>query len=189
MKWLRLLRVFTRRNDAPTHAPFDEVNESFRVGLGDIDLNLHLNNAKYLAYMDLARLEHLVSTGLLYRFMSNECNPIVASTEISYVRELRTFQPFTVSARMLGYDERYFYYEQRFVSEGKLCTHAFLRLACVHGGRGRPIAEVRELLGLPESPPLPAPVLKWREMLDAKRLYARGEPREPAADAATIPAS
>lgn len=176
MSALRFLRVYTRRNDTPTHQAFDEVHEGFRVGLTDIDLNLHLNNAKYLRFMDLARLEHLVSTGLLYRFFRTKTNPIVANTEIAYVRELRTFQRFTVSARLIGYDERYFYYEQRFVSDGKLCTHAFLRLACVREGKGRPIAEVREALGLPDSPPLPEPVLRWREMLVAKQAYARGTP-------------
>lgn len=175
MNLLRFLRVYTRRNDEPTHGPFDEVHEDFRVGVSDIDLNLHLNNAKYLQYMDLARLEHLVSTGLLYRLMRSKTNPIVSSTEISYVRELRTFQPFNVSARMLGYDERYFYYEQRFTSGGRLCTHAFLRLACVHQGKGRPVAEIRDALGLPDSPALPEPILLWREMLGAKRAYGRDE--------------
>ncbi len=173
MSPFRLARIYLRRNDAPTHHAFDEVRCDFRVGLADIDLNLHLNNAKYLRYMDLARLEHLVATGLLYRFIRSRHNPIVAATEIAYVRELRTFQPFTVSARMIGYDERFLYYEQRFVSDGKLCTHAFLRLACVRGGKGRPTSDLREAVGLPDSPALPEPIVRWRAMLEAKRAYAR----------------
>lgn len=172
---LRLIRVYTRRNDAPTHQLFDEVREDFRVGLSDIDLNLHLNNARYLRYMDLVRLEHFISTGLLYSLFREKTNPIVSSTEISYVRELRTFQRFTVSARVVGYDERYFYYEQRFFSEGRIVTHAFIRIACVRGGKTWPIAELRERVSLPDSPALPEPVLRWRDMLAAKSAYARAD--------------
>ncbi len=170
---IRLARVYTRRNDAPTHGIFDEVEEEFRVGPADIDLNLHLNNARYLHYMDRVRLEHFVSTGLLYRMLAQKTNPIVSSTEISYVRELRTFQRFSVSARMVGYDERYFYYEQRFTSDGRLCTHAHLRLACVRAGKSRPIAELREAIALPDSPPLPESVQRWRAMLAEKSASAR----------------
>ena len=60
-----LISAALRRKRPPTHALFDTVSMEFRVRLFDIDLNMHLNNAKYLKYMDRCRLEHAVSTGLL----------------------------------------------------------------------------------------------------------------------------
>ena len=158
---------------------FDAVDSGFRVGLTDIDLNLHLNNARYLKYMDLSRLEHMLATGLLWRMIRARCNSVVANTEISYIRELRTWQKFSASARIVGWDEKYFYYEQRFESEGRLCTHAFIRLASLHGGKSIPVAQVMDRMGLDAvSPELPAPVLLWRDMLAAKREFSRNAPQD-----------
>ena len=170
-----LINVIARRNAPPTHRLYDEVTKSCRVGLTDIDLNLHLNNAKYLKYMDLARLENLLSTGLMWKFIRANIRPIITNTEIAYIRELRTWQEFSVTARFIGIDEKYMYFEQRFTSEGKLCTHAFTRFACVHKGRAQLAPEVFARLGITDpSPALPEPVLLWRDMLDAKKKYALG---------------
>lgn len=168
-----LLKVLAHKNKPPTHQLYDEVTKSCRVGLTDIDFNMHLNNAKYFKYMDLARLEHLLATGMLWKMIAARINPVIAHNEISYIRELRTWQRFTVSARVVGADDKYLYYEQRFMSEGKLCTHSFMRIACLHQGKSRPMAEVFAVLGITSPPPaLPEPVLLWKEMLDAKKKYA-----------------
>lgn len=172
-----LFNVWRRRNATPTHGFFDEVSKEFRVGLSDIDLNLHLNNAKYLRYMDLARLEQMLATGALWKLLPRGTNPIIANTEISYIRELRTFQKFTVSARIVGVDDKYLYFEQRFTSDGKLCTHAFLRLVCVRKGKPRPIADILEWLDVGTPPPaLPEAVLLWKDMLEAKKRLTLAAP-------------
>lgn len=172
---LRLIDVLRRKDAPPTRGLFDEVTQEFRVGLTDIDLNLHLNNAKYLRYMDLARLEHGLVTGLLGGYLRSRTNAVIANTEISYIRELRTWQPFTVSARIAGWDDKYLYFEQRFHADGRLCTHAFIRLAHLHRRKAIPVAAAFERCGIDAvSPPLPEPVLRWKEMLAAKREFARG---------------
>ncbi|MFZ5757752.1 MAG: acyl-CoA thioesterase [Pseudomonadota bacterium] len=168
-----MIKVLRHRNRTPTHGLFDTVRHDRRVGLTDIDFNLHLNNVKYLKYMEQTRLEHLLATGLLWRSLRAGVNSVIANTEISYIRELRTWQPFTVTARIVGWDEKYFYYEQRFESEGRLCTHAFIRLASLHRGKSIPMARMLELTGFRDTPPpLPEPALRWREMLASKRDYA-----------------
>src|SRR5690606_14008023 len=51
--WMfELISAAMRRKRPPTHGLFDTVSMEFRVGLTDLDLNLHLNNAKYLKFMD-----------------------------------------------------------------------------------------------------------------------------------------
>lgn len=175
-----LIKILLYRHAAPTHDLLATVHTNFRVGLTDIDFNLHLNNARYLKYLDRARVEHMLATGLLWRMIRSRCRSVVANTEIGYIRELRTWQPFTVSVRIVGWDEKYFYFEQRFESNGKLCTHVFMRL--VHLEKGKSIASAQALarMGIEAvSPELPEPVLRWREMLAAKRDYSRqtGSPR------------
>lgn len=173
-----LWKVLSARNAPPAIGLHDEVAIDCRVGLTDIDLNLHLNNAKYLKYMDLARLDNMLQNGLMWKFIHSNTRPIITNTEISYIRELRTFQRFSVSARLLGHDDKYLYSEQRFTSDGRLCTHAFTRFATVHKGRARPAPEVLAYIGIEQaSPPLPEPVLIWRDMLDAKKQYALGQPK------------
>lgn len=180
-----LWRVLAHRNAPPAIGLYEAVSIDRRVGLTDIDLNLHLNNAKYLKYMDLARLENMLANGMMWKFIRSNTRPIITNTEIAYIRELRTWQPFSVSARILGYDDKYIYSEQRFMSDGKLCTHAFTRFACVYKGRARPAPEVLAHVGITEpSPSLPEPVQLWRNMLDAKKHYALGSTR-PATDLAT----
>lgn len=172
-----LLHVLSFRNAPPSCGLYDPVSVDCRVGLTDIDLNLHLNNAKYLKYMDLARLENMLQNGMMWKFLRGGVRPIITNTEISYIKELRTWQKFSVSAQLLGNDGKYIYSEQRFTSEGKLCTHAFTRFACVYQGRSRPVSEVLARLGVPDTPPpLPEPVLRWQHMLDAKKTYALGLP-------------
>lgn len=170
-----LFKVLRRRNAVPTRDLFDTTTLDCRVGLTDIDYNLHLNNVKYLKYLERARLENLLANGLLWRMINARVNAVVANTEISYLRELRTWQRFSVSARIVGWDEKFFYFEQRFESDGKLCTHAFVRLASLHNGKSIPMAQMLERVGLEVlTPPLPEPVLRWQDLLAAKRNHAKG---------------
>src|SRR5690606_948133 len=169
---LEMISAALRRKRPPTHALFDTVSMEFRVGLFDIDLNMHLNNAKYLKFMDRCRLEHSVCTGLLNEMIQARCNAVVANTEIAYVRELRPYQQFDVRTRILGWDDKYVYYDQRFESQGKLHTHALLRLVNMYGGKAISPQSVQEMTGINKtSPALPDYVEQWKRLLQTKRRY------------------
>lgn len=169
---LEMISAALRRKRPPTHNLFDTVSMEFRVRLFDIDLNMHLNNAKYLKYMDRCRLEHAVSTGLLDKLIHARCAAVVANTEIAYVREIRPYQYFTVETRILGWDDKYVYYDQRFISKDRLHTHALLRVAHMYGGKAISPQAVQEITGLNmQSPVLPEYVEQWRKLLTAKRRY------------------
>ena len=166
---LELISAARRRKRTPTYSLFDVVSMEFRVGLLDIDLNMHLNNGKYTKIMDRCRLEHAVVTGLLNR-------------EIAYVRELRPYQRFMVHTRILGWDDKYTYYDQRFDSQRKLHTHALLRLAHMYGGKTISPQAFQEMTGLNKvSPPLPAYVQDWKTLLQSKKRLTETDP-EPARD-------
>lgn len=169
---LEMISAALRRKRPPTHSLFDTVSMEFRVRLFDIDLNMHLNNAKYLKYMDRCRLEHAVSTGLLDKLIHARCAAVVANTEIAYVREIRPYQYFTVDTRILGWDDKYVYYDQRFISKDRLHTHALLRVVHMYGGKAISPQAVQEITGLNmQSPVLPEYVEQWRKLLTAKRRY------------------
>lgn len=167
---LELISAARRRKRPPTHQLFDVVTLEFRVGLLDIDLNMHLNNAKYLKFMDRSRLEHAVVTGSLNRMIEARCNVVVANTEIAYIRELRPYQQFQVHTRILGWDDKYVYYDQRFESQRKLHTHALVRVVNVHGGKAINPQTTQEITGMNlKSPPLPEYVEQWKRLLQSKK--------------------
>ncbi len=165
-----LIRAARRRKRPPTHGIFDTVSMEFRVGLLDLDMNLHLSNHKYLRFMDRCRLEQAVVSGLLHRMMEARCNSVVANTEISYIRELRPYQHFQVHTRILGWDDKYVYYDQRFQSQSKLHTHALLRVVNMYGGKAVSPATVQDITGLAlQSPALPEYVQQWKRLLQTKK--------------------
>lgn len=169
---LELISAALRRKKPPTHGLFDTVSMEFRVRLFDIDMNMHLNNAKYLKYMDRCRLEHAVSTGLLDKLIQARCNAVVANTEIAYVRELRPYQQFTIETRILGWDDKYVYFDQRFISQGKLHTHALIRVVHLYGGKAISPQAMQEITGLNmQSPALPEYVEQWKKLLLSKKRY------------------
>lgn len=169
---LEMISAALRRKRPPTHSLFDTVSMEFRVGLFDIDLNMHLNNAKYLKFMDRARLEHAVSTGLLDKMLQARCNAVVANTEIAYVRELRPYQHFSLETRVLGWDDKYLYFDQRFMSQSKLHTHALLRVVHQYGGKPISPQAVQEMTGMNlQSPALPEYVEQWKKLLLTKKRY------------------
>lgn len=172
-----LISAARRRKQPPTHGLLDPVSMEFRVGLFDLDLNLHLNNAKYLKFMDRCRLEHSVCTGLLDHMIRARCHAVVANMEISFVREIRPYQHFEVHTRILGWDEKYIYYDQRFESQQKLHTHALLRLVNLYGGKSISPQAMQEITGLNQtSPALPEYVQQWKTLLQAKRKFTEDDP-------------
>ncbi|HAM77038.1 acyl-CoA thioesterase [Alloalcanivorax venustensis] len=179
---LELISAARRRKRTPTYSLFDVVSMEFRVGLLDIDLNMHLNNGKYTKIMDRCRLEHAVVTGLLNRMIEARASAVVANSEIAYVRELRPYQRFMVHTRILGWDDKYTYYDQRFDSQRKLHTHALLRLAHMYGGKTISPQAFQEMTGLNKvSPPLPAYVQDWKTLLQSKKRLTETDP-EPTRD-------
>lgn len=174
---LELISAARRRKRPPTHQPFDLVSMDFRVGLLDIDLNLQLSTGKYVRFMDRCRLEHSVLTGLLNRMVQARTNTVVANTEIAYIRELRPYQRFQVHTRLLGWDDKYTYYDQRFESQRKLHTHALHRLAHLYGGKPISPRTFQEMTGLNlNSPPLPDYVEDWKTLLHSKRRLTERDP-------------
>lgn len=172
--YLRLLKLlwclpFMRRQGV-----FDAGRICFRVWPTDCDLNLHMNNGRYLTLMDLGRMHLLAQTGLLRHIVRRGWHPVLAAAEITFVRALTPLQRFTVVTRILGWDEKYFYLEQRFERRGALCAVSIVKGLFV-GSRGRITpAETVAALGIEDSPPpLPVMVQHWNDLTELKKEHAR----------------
>jgi len=165
---LLLLLPFVRRRELLAPACLH-----LRVWPLDCDLNLHLNNGRYLTFMDLGRLHLMAQNGLLGTILRRRWQPVLAAAEISFVRALAPFQRFALSTRLLAWDDKYFYLEQRFLRGETLCAVALVKGLFLERGRRVGPAEILAALGLdPRSPELPPAVRHWNDLSTLKKAQA-----------------
>lgn len=142
----------------------DESRVSFLTLPNDIDANLHMNNGRYLTFMDLGRLDLTMRCGLLRQSLRVGQFPVVGSTMVRFVRSVAHLERFEVTSRILGWDEKWFYFEHRGEVAGRLCAIAWVK--GLFRGKGGAIApaEIVALAGWSESSPeLPDALRKWVE--------------------------
>ncbi|NMH64977.1 thioesterase family protein [Shewanella salipaludis] len=142
----------------------------YRALPSDCDVNFHLTNSRYPAFMDLARTYMLAEMGLLKRFLKLKWMPIVNAAEFTYIRDIKPLQIFDIETKLVGWDEKYFYIEQRFVSKRGLHCIAYVRGVFVCKGKQVPIPQLLDAADFDAAPPeLPADVLHWKEFLQLKK--------------------
>lgn len=170
-----LLTLFFKWDLYPTKNVLAPVTTRHRVRLRDLDLNQHMNNARYLNFLDMARLEHSIRTGI-FRVFRQQGNFLVANIEISYFKSLLPFQRFTITTQVMGWDARYYYIRHDFRVDNELYASANARMVFTsHNKRANPNDILPKLSDGELSPPLPISLRHWQAMLQAKR-----EENEPA---------
>lgn len=138
----------------------------FRVLPHDIDVNLHLNNGRYLQLMDVNRVEWLLRTGVVDFVRKHRWKPILGSTAIHFRRELRLWEVGVASTRLVGWDDRWAYLEHRIAtSDGKPVAVAMARAGFRANGAWMPIERLRAALPFPVEPmALPAHARAWQAL-------------------------
>lgn len=94
---------------------FDVARTRFVTSPTDLDIFRHMNNGVYLSIMDVARFDLLHRTGIWAIFQERGWYPVVVAETISFRKSLTLGQRFTVESRILGFDSKAVYVEQRFV--------------------------------------------------------------------------
>ncbi len=161
----RLLRVAVSARRAPRQHPLAVSQIALRVGLGDLDINRHMNNARYLKLMDLGRTDLFIRTGIGRLVFQARWMPVVAAVTVRYRRSLLPFQRFTLRTRILGWDAKSLFFEHVIVRDGRVVTIALARCVVRRSGGWVPPAELIErVTGSPvQSPPMPDWALAWAQ--------------------------
>jgi acyl-CoA thioesterase FadM len=168
--YLRLLWLLWRMRSVARCDLFAPSRVPFRVLPNDCDINLHLNNGRYLSFMDLGRLHLTVQAGLMPHARRNRWMPVLAAAEITFIRSLNPFDRFELVTRIITWDEKYVYLEQTFERDGELCAHAYVKGLFL--GRGGRVSntEIVRAIGYDGAPPAMTGALqRWAEMTAAKR--------------------
>jgi acyl-CoA thioesterase FadM len=80
----------------------------------DLDINLHMNNGRYLTICDLNRLDFFIRTGLFATMMQKKWIAVVSEHTMNYKRALNLFNRFTVSMTLTSWDDKAFYMTHEF---------------------------------------------------------------------------
>ena len=172
-----LMRLLKTLALASVGAPLEVLGLStvhFRVWPNDLDLNAHMNNGRYLTLMDLGRMDLIVRGGLMRLVLKHRWQPLVGAATIRFRRSLKPFQRYSLTTRVVGWDEKWFFLEQQFLQGDQLAAQAYVQVLFRSHGRGREgnvaPAQALEALGktLP-SPELPAPLRSWLKSVSPLR--------------------
>lgn len=161
---LRYLYSILKALRSPALQPLDEGVVRLRVWPFDLDPNLHLNNGRFLSLMDLGRMDLVVRCGLGQQLWKHGWRPLVGSAVIRYKGSLEPFQTFELKSRIVGWDEKWFFIEQRFVLRGRTVAVGAIK-GLFRGPNGNiPSAEVVAAAGAePTSPELPLWLKTWHQ--------------------------
>jgi YbgC/YbaW family acyl-CoA thioester hydrolase len=134
-----------------------------RVWLTDLDELRHMNNGVYLALLDHARLDLMLRSGAWQKMRDAKVYPVVTAQSIAYRKSLELGQRFQIESRIIGYDERAVYIEQRVVSKGEMYARAFVQGRFLRDAGGvAPIHEVGGIVGVVTADfPVPAWLRDW----------------------------
>jgi acyl-CoA thioesterase FadM len=173
ISFVRIPALAIRQHIRPL-APLNVLDEDrirMRVWPNDIDINLHMNNARYLNIMDYARTHLLARTRLLEHILHARWMPLVGAVWMTYRRSLPLFSGFWLSSRLLCWDDRWFYIEQTFTGRDGLAAKGWVKGA-LRDSNGN-VEPQRALQGIAPgvvSPPMPEAIATWNELTREKLL-------------------
>lgn len=148
-RFLRLFWLTATKRRRPRLDIHDVARFPMRVWPSDLDELRHVNNGVYLSMMDLPRYDLLQRTDAWRRMKKAGVYPVVASQTITYRKSLTLWQRFDIETRIIGYDERAVYIEQRFVVEGEIWARGFVKGRFVRRSGGTvSTAELSEITGI-----------------------------------------
>jgi len=152
--WLFITSKWNEKKDL-----LDQTSYKGRVLINDLDLNMHVNNGRFLSIADLGRIKHLQQTGFLRIMLEKKWKPIMASVNTRFFRPLKLGQTYELKTKFLCWDDKFGYFEHRFESKGKLVAIVYVKGLFV-GPKGRvDIQEAADALGISSSSPIAPDVI------------------------------
>jgi acyl-CoA thioesterase FadM len=160
----RLLAVLVGALFRPRAGFLDESTIRLGVWPNDLDSNLHMNNSRYLLAMDVGRWELVVRTRFWRELLRRRWFPVVGSATLRFRRSLDPFQRYRLVTRLVAWDEKWCFLEQRFERGGHV--HAVGRVKALFRGPGGqvPTAALLAAAGYRDAPArqVPESIRLWQ---------------------------
>jgi acyl-CoA thioesterase FadM len=154
--WFRLIRVAFSLIGAPKVDLLATTRVRLRVWPNDLDINLHVNNGRYLALADIGRVHWFVRTRALAVARQQNAFPVVGDAIAKFRRDLKVFQSFEIHTRLLGWDHKWGFVEHRFMRDNRVIGVVAIRgVFKAPGGALNPETLLKGLAHAAPSPELP----------------------------------
>ena len=144
---------------------FDETHKlNLRVRPWDIDPFLDLNNGRILTLMDLGRFAFFGRLGATAMLRKNRWVGSVAGSVIRYRRRITVFQKLELRTRIIGWDDRFTYFDHSFWRGEECCAQAVIRVVVSNKDGIVPTERLTTEMGMdPKSPEMPDWVQAWQD--------------------------
>jgi len=149
--WARMAKMAAT---AKSRGPF-RVGEtsrlSFRCLPSDIDINLHMNNARYPMLADVGRYDLFIRSGLVKMGRERGWAPMMGGIECVFLREIRLWRRFELLSSLELWRGLQFMGKHRFVLENGQTACEILATAGIYDLRNRrfvPMEEAMATLGI-----------------------------------------
>ena len=167
---LRFILILIKCIRAPRIHLLQESHLTFHCLPTDCDINLHMTNSRYLSFMDLGRLYYSAQVGVAKLFFKQKWVGVINAIELTFIRPINPFQKFSLITKILAWDEKYYYFEQKFIAGRTLCAVALVRGVFLHHGKKVPMSKIQEITGEQIAPPEFPPMLQhWKDLMELKK--------------------
>ena len=127
--YLRLVKMLAGSRSGSKLAINDESILKLRVWPSDIDPFIELNNGRYLTMMDFGRFDIALRSGLWKLVKKKSWGLAVAGSSVRYRYRLKLFQKYELHSKVIGHDDKWFYFHQKIIRNGRLHCTALIRTA------------------------------------------------------------
>jgi acyl-CoA thioesterase FadM len=93
-----------------------------RVYPWHLDTNIHVNNMWYFHFMELARWDMIIRSGLYKTAKSKGFYPVLAGVSFHFRKSLRCFDSFRVETEIVSWDEKWVFIRHSFFLDDKRKT-------------------------------------------------------------------
>ena len=125
----------------------------------DLDLLGHMNNGRYFTITDIIRIEMFIRAGIWAEMKRRGLYAVMAGETVQFRKPLKPFQRYDIITKTLGWDDKFFYVEHKFVSQQGL--HALMMLKAM-------------VLGSKQVRVKPSEVLKWVHSEEIEAVRSNG---------------
>ncbi|MFW2177402.1 MULTISPECIES: acyl-CoA thioesterase [unclassified Moraxella] len=107
----------------------DVVSRDYRILPHDMGFRDHVPNYRYLSFIELN-----VQQWLMQQSTIEGARWIIASQQMTYLKQGRFFDKVTLNSQVLGWDSKYFYFRHEFVVRGKVIAVALTKFVLMAEG-------------------------------------------------------
>ena len=128
---LRLIRVVVKSQFKEKLSFDNDYTDSINLIVlpQDIDPFMELNNGRYVTLLDLGRFSLGAKVNMVSFLKRNNWSLTIIGTYNEYRYRLRLFQRFILKTKIIGYDEKWFYFFQKVERNGKTHMASIVKFA------------------------------------------------------------